>query len=283
MASPIAESWIYATMLIENEWGDRGTGFLVARELEDGGGRVFLATNKHVLHREAQMRQIATRVLLHLSIRDEDGSIAGKVAELPLNLEDGSNVWREHPDRDVDVLAFNVTPLLVQHPQIIRKWPRYSLFADHAKLDELEITIGEDILVIGYPLGLRHAKSNFPLVRSGIIATRIGENLEDEVEERGIRRRRLLRGFLIDGAVVPGSSGSPVILKPSIGRFKGGGINIGSSPPLLLGIVAETKYAPVRTPSGTIPSFAGLGLAFDAETVRETIELFFSPGDTPPS
>ena len=44
---------------------------------------------------------------------------------------------------------------------------------------------------------------------------------------------------------------------------------------VLLGIVSETGYAPVRTPTGTIPSFAGLGLAFDAETVRETIELFF--------
>ena len=281
MASPIAESWIYATILIKNEWGNSGTGFLVARDVEDGRGAVFLATNKHVLHQEAQMRQSATRVFLHVSIRDEDGSIAGEVAELPLNLEDGSKIWRENPDRDVDVLAFNVTPLIVQLPQMIRQWPTYSLFGDQAKLDELEITIAEDILVIGYPLGLRHANSNFPLVRSGIIATRIGENLKDEVEEGGIRRQRLLRGFLIDGAVVPGSSGSPVILKPSIGRFKGGAISIGTPPPLLLGIVAETKYAPVQTPTGVIPSFAGLGLAFDAETVRETIELFFSPGDTP--
>jgi hypothetical protein len=51
---------------------------------------------------------------------------------------------------------------------------------------------------------------------------------------------------------------------------------MGFSPPLLLGIIAETTYAPIPiSERDYIPSFAGLGLAFDAETVKETIELFF--------
>jgi len=276
MASSISKTWIYATMMIENEWGERGTGFLVFRAIDEKSGRVFLATNKHVLHKKAEMRQRATRVLLHLNIKNADGSITGQTTEIPLNLDDGSKRWREHPDEDVDVLVFDVTPLLVQYPQIEKRWADYSLFVDRAKLEELDITIGEEVLVIGYPLGLRHAKTNFPLVRGGIIATRIGENLEDEhKEEDGTIRKRLLRGFLIDGAVIPGSSGSPVVLKPTPARFTRQGIMLGSPPPpILLGIVAETWYAPVRIPGGYIPSFAGLGLAFDADTVRETIELF---------
>lgn len=277
MASPIAESWIYATMLIENEWGEGGTGFLVFRAIDDRSGRIFLATNKHVLHEKAEMRKQATRILLYLNIKNADGSVTGQTAEVSLNLDDGSRRWREHPNKDVDVLVFDITPLLVQYPQIEKRWAEYTLFADPAKLEELDITIGEEVLVIGYPLGLRHAKTNLPLVRGGIVATRIGENLEDECkEEDGTIRKRLLRGFLIDGAVIPGSSGSPVVLKPIPARFTRQGIMLGSPPPpILLGIVAETRYAPVRTPRGYIPSFAGLGLAFDAETVRETIELFF--------
>ena len=39
--------------------------------------------------------------------------------------------------------------------------------------------------------------------------------------------------------------------------------------------MAETKYAPVQTGQGDSWSYAGLGLAFDAETIKETIELFF--------
>lgn len=276
MASPITETWIYTTMLIENEWGGKGTGFLVSRLIDDKYGRIFLATNKHVLHEDTGMRQNANRVLLYLNIKNKDGSITGKTAELPLNLDDGSKRWREHPDQDVDVLAFDVSPLIAQYPQIKGKWADYSDFGDRTKMEELDVTIGDEILVIGYPLGLRQGATNFPLLRSGIIATRIGETLEEDYQKSdGTLRRRILRGFLIDGATIPGSSGSPVVLKPTTGRFVKGKIILGSPPAILLGIVAETRYAPVRTPAGDILSFAGLGLAFDAETVRETIELFF--------
>ncbi|MEW6232325.1 MAG: serine protease [Chloroflexota bacterium] len=276
MASPIAESWIYATMLIENEWGGGGTGFLVFRAIDDTKGRIFLATNKHVLHEKAEKRRGATRVVLYLNVKNADGSITGQTAKLPLNLDDGSKRWREHPNRDVDVLAFDVTPLLVQYPQIEKRWADYSLFVDREKMEELDITMGDEIVVIGYPLGLRQGATNVPLLRGGIIATRIGETLEDDYRESdGTLRKRILRGFLIDGATIPGSSGSPVVLKPTTGRFVKGNIVMGCPPPILLGIVAETRYAPVRTPVGDIPSFAGLGLAFDAETVRETTELFF--------
>lgn len=277
MANPIVNTWIYATMLIENEWSKMGTGFLVSRKIDDGHVRVFLTTNKHVLHKKAEMRERATKVRLYLNIKDTDGSITGQSVNMHLNLGDGSKLWREHPDPDVDALAIDVTRLLAQYPQIEKKWAEYNLFADSTKLVEFDITIGEEILVIGYPMGLRHATSNFPLVRGGIIATRIGEDLEDEIrEEDGTLRKRQLRGFLIDGAVIPGSSGSPVVLKPTPARFTRQGITLGSPPPpLLLGIIAETRYAPVRIPAGSIPSFAGLGLAFNAETVKETIELFF--------
>jgi len=276
MASPIVETWIYTTMLIENEWGEKGTGFLVSRLISDEYGRIFLATNKHVLHKEAEMRQSANKVILYLNIKNVDGSITGQTAELPLNLNDGSKRWREHPDQDVDVLAFDVSPLIAQYPQIKGKWANYSDFGDRAKRDELDVTMGDEIVVIGYPLGLRQGATNFPLLRSGIIATRIGDTLEDDYREaNGTIRKRILRGFLIDGATIPGSSGSPVVLKPTTGRFVKGNILLGLPPPILLGIVAETRYAPIRMPAGEIPSFAGLGLAFDAETVKETIELFF--------
>ena len=213
---------------------------------------------------------------MYLNFKKADGSITGKTEKLTLNPNDGHKRWREHPDQDVDVLAFDVSPLIAQYPQIKGKWADYSDFSDQTKREELDVTIGDEILVIGYPLGLRQGATNFPLLRSGIIATRIGETLvEDYKELDGTLRKRTLRSFLIDGATIPGSSGSPVVLKPTTGRFVKGKIVMGFPPAILLGIVAETRYAPVQTPKGDIPSFAGLGLAFDAETVRETIELFF--------
>ncbi len=276
MASPIAETWVHATMLIENEWGEYGTGFLVARNVDEKNVRAFLITNKHVLSQDPQRRARATRIRLHVNKKNAQGVVEGETVDVPLANGPGMT-WREHPDRDVDVLAFDITPLLVARPDIEREGATYDLFLNAAKIRELDITMGEEVMTVGYPLGLRHRTTNLPLVRSGIIATKIGESLEDEVEERGTIRKRTLRGFLIDGATIPGSSGSPVVLKPVIGRVVGDGIAMGTPPPILLGIVAETRYAPVRTRAGEIPSFAGLGLAFDAETVRETIELFFPP------
>lgn len=279
MASPIAETWTYATVLIENEWGGMGTGFLVSRNIDEGGVRVFLVTNKHVLHEEKVQRDKATRIRLHMNKKDAAGNLVGEVFDVALGTG-ADRPWQEHPDSDVDVLAFDITPLLIARPDIEKKWANYDLFLNKEKIAELDITMGDDIVTIGYPLGLRHRTSNLPLIRSGIIATRIGESLEDEVRTGGVIRRRVLRGFLIDGATIPGSSGSPVVLKPVIGRFVKGNIQMGATQPILLGIVAETRYAPVRTPAGHIPSFAGLGLAFDAATVRETIELFFPPTPT---
>lgn len=261
---------------MRNEWSGTGTGFLVNRKIDDQHSRIFIATNKHVIHEKREFRQRAAKVFLDLNIQNPDGTFSSQTAEFPLSLDDGTKRWREHPDDDTDVLAIDVTPLYVQYPAIAKKWADYSIFGDSASLASHDVTIGDEILVIGYPMGLRQGKTNFPLVRGGIVATRIGEVFQDDVRKaNGALRTRTLRGFLIDGATIPGSSGSPVVLKPVTGRFVKNNIVMGFTPPLLLGIVAETRYAPIHTSAGETLSFAGLGLAFDAETVKETIELFF--------
>jgi hypothetical protein len=61
MGSPLVDTWLYATMLIENEWGERGTGFLVRRSINiTGNSKIFLVTNKHVLNKNSDYRQRAS-------------------------------------------------------------------------------------------------------------------------------------------------------------------------------------------------------------------------------
>jgi len=219
---------------------------------------------------------LVTHVKCHFNTKEPDGSAGTTSGDIPLTNPDGSKRFREHPDADTDVAAIEITDVIQLNPKIEKRWATYDVFADEAKRTELDITVGEDVVTIGYPLGLRQGDSNFPLVRQGVIATKIGMPLKDKVESPGgTLRDRTLRAFLVDGATVPGSSGSPVILKPVIGRIQGNTIVMGAAPTVLLGIVAETKYAPVQLGATVIPSFAGLGLAFEVETIRETIELFF--------
>lgn len=276
MASPLAQSWIYATVPIQNPQGGTGTGFLVYRFISEKQGRIFLLTNKHVVHEDPTERMKVPYVKCHFNTKESDGSYGIVAGDISLSNADGSKRFREHPDHDTDVFAFDVTDVMNLNPKIEKKWVGYDSFAMQSKRDELDITVGEEVVTIGYPLGLRQGTTNFPLLRQGIIATRIGYPILDKVRNPdGTLRDRNLRAFLIDGACIPGSSGSPVVLKPVIGRHVKNTIQLGSAPSVLLGIVAETKYAPVQVGQNVIPSFAGLGLAFEVETIKETIELFF--------
>lgn len=275
MGSPIAESWVYATVRIENEWGQSGTGFLVARKIDEASGRVFLVTNKHVVNEDPRQRQNASALTLFMNIRADNGVIHARATRMPLKAN-GDKLWREHCDPHVDVLAVDVTAIVVGIPQLEKKWATYELFATPDVLLEQEITQGEEVVVIGYPLGLAHARTNSPLVRQGMVATNIGERISIPIQLRtGGTQQVEVPAFLVDSAVVPGASGSPVVLKPVVGRRVKSGLQIGIPAPYLLGIISITTIAPVQVGGRTFQTLAGLGVAYDAETVRETIELFF--------
>lgn len=276
MASPLTKSWVYATVPIHNPQNETGTGFLVSRIIDKDQVRVFLVTNKHVIHKNPAERANVPHVECHFNTKEPNGAAGTVAGNISLLATDGSKRFREHPDPDTDVFALDVTDVMQLNPKIEKKWAGYDSFAEQSKRDELDITVGEEVVTIGYPLGLRQGTTNFPLLRQGIIATSIGYPILDKVRNPdGSFRDRNLRAFLIDGACIPGSSGSPVVLKPVVGRHVKNSIQLGLAPSVLLGIVAETKYAPVEVKQRIIPSFAGLGLAFDVETIKETIELFF--------
>lgn len=271
---------MYSTMRIESDWGEGGTGFLVARRTYSTHHKLFLVTNKHVLNTKRDLRLAATDITLHVNRQRADGSIFDVPVQYPLVAPDGSRRWREHPDQDVDVLAIDVTPIAQRRPAhpgdaLLLRYIEYKGFADPKARKRFSIDVGDEVLVIGYPQGVRHHANSLPLVRQGMIASMLGEALEDELPDRG-SRRRILRGFLFDGIAIPGSSGSPVFSRPAAIRIVLGGIPaVSAQPILLLGIVAETRYARIQTNTRDTIGFAGLGLAFDAETVKETIELFF--------
>lgn len=278
VASPIAMSWVHATLRVDNETGKGGTGFLIIRKISGKKGKVFLVTNKHVIHPNPEKRNEARFLTLYVNIRDEEGEVIGTSLQTPL-VEDDQKLWRQHPNPNVDVLAVDVTSLINSHPRLQNQGADYSFFATSEVLKKEQITEGDEVFVIGYPLGLYHARIHSPLVRQGIIATKIGTPIQIRFRNSAGEWKRVeIPGFLVDAAIIPGSSGSPVVLKPMIGRKIGQKIEMGMAIPYLLGIVSATETASIRMMEEySFPVLAGLGIVYDVKTIQETIELFFQP------
>ncbi len=279
--SSVSDFLMKMTARIDNQWGGSGTGFWVARLVAPEQYQVFLVTNKHVIwSSEGQhTKENVDEIRIHFTELDEQGGEQrGEISRLMINRADGTPAWREHPDADVDVVAIEAT-VVGAHSAVANTCLRYEDFLDDQKRQQFDVTAGDDVFVVGYPFSslgdtspaIRHCNNNFPLLRRGMISSLIGRKLEDDYAGR----QRILRGFLVDGAVIPGSSGSPVILAQSSTRLIGNSFVLGGLPLLFLGMIAEARLAEVRASSFHAVTYAGLGFALDAETIKETIELFY--------
>jgi hypothetical protein len=69
----------------------------------------------------------ATSITLHVNVKDNNQIIRKQEAEIPVKMGNFKHT-REHPQSDVDVMAFDVTGLLVQHPQIQNQVVTYDMF-----------------------------------------------------------------------------------------------------------------------------------------------------------
>ena len=115
-----------------------------------------------------------------------------------------------HPNERVDVAVINVSELLGKEVESHRGEFTYAspfplsrgLFARHN--NELQVEAASDVLVVGYPRGFYDDVNLFPIVKSGVVASRWGAGFKGDP------------CFLIDAKLFPGSSGSVVISKPSI-------------------------------------------------------------------
>ncbi|MGH7828278.1 MAG: trypsin-like peptidase domain-containing protein [Candidatus Binatia bacterium] len=285
-ASPIAKTWLRATAKIENEEGKTGTGFFVFREVKKNSGKIFLVTNKHVVNEDRQKRLAAQRLKIFVNLNGNSGTVEAADFEIPLIDDKGKPLWREHEDIHVDVLAVDIAHFVNRTPKLHKQLIRYTDFITPEIMEKQDVTIADEVLIVGYPAGLTHAKTNFPLVRQGLIATRIGERITLEVNDSTGKKTTVeIPGFLVDATVIGGSSGSPIILKPVRGFKITDGTNeatiLPEKNPYLLGIISATRRGvfPVgRTKDGkdiVFPILEGLGIVYDADTIKETIELFF--------
>jgi len=276
-AQALNEAFLHSTVLVTFETGANrmsvGSGFFVFRTLEGDKGHVLLITNRHVLPPEGGAKSIRIRVTVKAGDKAEV-----RFVEIPVMGADGKylpNV-KVHPNPGFDIAVVNVTEPIVKQ-QIQGSWIPLDLFATPEKLKKENITVGDEIFLLGYPDAIYDPRNVSPVLRTGVIATvpTEGYAFNDSLRQRyGLPDR--IDGFLIDANVFPGSSGSVVVLKqqPTTIGPRGETVVSGAKKiPYVLGIVSGS--IPITdTALGSVQRM-GLGIAYSADAIRSVIDLLY--------
>ena len=193
----LSEQMIHSTVRIEcsNSAGQisTGTGFFFNFPA-DGKIVPAIVTNRHVIQGAVQGRFCITLA------NEQNEPTYGMQASI--EVQNFDKAWIHHPDSSVDLAIFLAAPIfnnLINH----RKKPFFvgldeSLIPNKEFIENL--TAMEEIVVIGYPNGIWDSRNNIPIIRRGITATPYFIDYKNKKE------------FLIDCAIFPGSSGSPIFL-----------------------------------------------------------------------
>lgn len=222
----IAEQLLFSTVRIQVQWdSDRsgtGTGFFFDFPLDEQKRIPVIITNKHVV-----ADSLLGQFQLHeAEIKDGQAKPSGKF--FTVALDQFSRRWIPHLNQNVDLCAMLFQPLRVeaarQNKVIFNISLDKSLVLTDSALEELSAV--EDVLMVGYPIGLWDEVNNLPLIRRGITATHPAIDFCGRSEG------------VIDAACFPGSSGSPVVyLNEGVIRTKPGSMSIGGSRAALLGVL----------------------------------------------
>jgi hypothetical protein len=222
-----------------------GTGFFFSFKVSESEHIPIIVTNCHVIEDSA-------RGIFQLTRADENNNpMIGEFENIIIDRFE--QVWLRHPNQAVDLCVMPLAPLLREAQKQNERFFFRSLDENLLPTQQLltELTALEEILMIGYPVGIWDSVNNMPVFRRGITATHPNLNYEGREE------------FLIDAACFPGSSGSPVLLY-NLGSYasRQGGTVIGTRISLLGVLYAgpqytvegEIKVVPIPTQMTPIPT-----------------------------
>lgn len=240
MPVDLSVDMIKATVQLEQPLGDGGrtvgTGFLVNDRAPDGRPRTILVTAAHVLE-----KMPAGEARIGYRFQAPDG--AWKYAPQPLTIRKagGAPAWVQHPSRDVAALE------IAAPPQFAAAAIPLAWLAGDETFTRIGVAPGDEMMALGFPLGLSANQAGFPILRSGKVAS---YPLAPSAE---------FPTFLLDFNVFPGNSGGPIYVS---GRGEG----------FVAGILTQQVEL-----SG---DRLDIGIVTHARYVRETVEML--EGRSPP-
>jgi len=236
----------------------KATGFIYGHQTDESGKSIllYLVTNRHVFE---GMDELTVRF-------NRTAGSDPKCYDLPLKKSDGSTLWTAHRDSNCDVAVVPIRAQLLIDDGIDYKWfdgRSQEQVLSIEKARSIQISEGDGVFVLGFPLGVVGKERNYTIVRQGTIA-RIQDWLEGNSRE-----------ILIDALVFPGNSGGPVFIKPELAGIEGTKANKTS---YLLGMVSKyLLYEDIAvSPQTGLPRVvfqenSGLAVVVPIDVIQETI------------
>ena len=240
-----------------------GTAFVVSHT-HPRGTNTFIVTNRHLVDGVRRGGLVFTQ-------KRNGQPVFGQ--RFQLNIEDFPHAWFTHPDPEVDLAIIPMRPLeqAASDQGVELYYPAIDSRLAPDAATQRGFDALEDVLFVGYPSGVWDQTNLMPILRRGTTATPMALDFEGRKE------------FLIDAAVYPGSSGSPVfvyqtdVMRPIQGSSKKF---------LFAGVVAAVFFreeanhlVPAPVPANNHGLVMGsemidLGLVIKAEAVLEVINAY---------
>lgn len=265
----LSEIITYSTVLIKCQYSDgtsgSGTGFIInlCPNKENNTCIPVLITNNHVVANSIE-------TVFEFCKADENGK---PIDTDPITFRYQGNRWIQHPDSSVDMccllLAEALQELEKNNINIFCLPLETNLIPSQKNLKELSAI--EDVVMVGYPIGLSDMYNHKPIIRRGITSSHPKKDYQGKKET------------LLDMACYPGSSGSPVFILNQGSYTVPTGIAMGNRIYLLgilygghefnaQGILQFANLPNVPKPVTRIP--INLGIMIKAERILEFENLF---------
>ncbi len=162
----------------------------------------WLVTNRHVLLPKIDENEcVPERITFFMRAIEGDNVVWDPIE---INASEIKQRLKLHQESTTDIGILHIGDLITKQINTGRKYMSWSAVSEEnsPKNSGITVEVADDIVVIGYPRGFYDRKNVYPIVKSGIIASRWGMKFDGKPT------------FLIDAKRFPGSSGSIVITKP---------------------------------------------------------------------
>lgn len=264
----LSEMITYSTVLIRckysNGMSGSGTGFIInlCKDTDNNTCIPVLITNNHVVENSIE-------TVFEFCVANAEGK---PVDTNPFSLNYKGNAWIHHPDNKVDLccllLGEALNNLKKQNIEVFYIPLETSIIPTQEQLNTLSAM--EDVVMIGYPIGISDMYNHKPVIRKGITSSHPKKDYQGRKET------------LLDIAAYPGSSGSPVFILNQGAFTTQEGISVGSRVFFLGVLYGGHEFSSVGTLQfSTLPNIPvpvtripiNLGLMIKAERVIEFEDL----------